>query len=269
MPAVKRYHQNMRLALSLLALPLLAHDLYLMPQKFRPKPGETISIAFHNGDAFPESEGNVEVDRLRDTDLRTTMKITPLANLSAGKQTTTGQIKIEKEGCQILTGRTLPRRIELEPAKFEAYLKEEGLTEIVQWRAANKESAKPGRERYSKFVKSLLQVGLCDEYFQTVVGFAIEIVPAQNPYFKKPGDKLPVRVIFKGKPAANLQLEVARFSGGKTTVTPVGRTDSSGNINVPLEAKGLYRLHALKMERRSEPDIDWESYWATLTFELP
>ena len=50
---------------------------------------------------------------------------------------------------------------------------------------------------------------------------------------------------------------------------PVGRTDAQGNITAPLEAKGLYRLHVLKMERRSEPDIDWESYWATLTFELP
>jgi hypothetical protein len=250
-------------------MPALAHDLYLMPETFRPRPGQTIEVAFHNGDAFPQSESGVAVSRLRDTNLRGRTETVPLTNLQETRQKTTAQVRVNKEGCLLLTGRTLPRRIELAPEKFESYLKGEGLGEVIDWRKANGESSKPGRERYSKYVKSLLQSGPCDEYYQSVVGFVIEIIPEQNPYGKRPGSQLPIQILFRGRPAAGLKVEVSVFANGRTSTQAAGVSDSHGRVQVPLAASGIYRLHVIKMERREAPEIDWESFWATLTFEVP
>ena len=47
----------MRLALLLLvAGSALAHDLYIMPSSFRPQPGQALTLGFHVGDSFPNSE---------------------------------------------------------------------------------------------------------------------------------------------------------------------------------------------------------------------
>jgi uncharacterized GH25 family protein len=101
------------------------------------------------------------------------------------------------------------------------------------------------------------------------VGFTIEIVPEADPYELKPGDLLPLRVLFRGKPAADLQIEssLAGPSGTKTIV--VGRTGSDGRLNVPIAGAGRWRLHTIKMERCDEISVaDWESFWASLTFEV-
>ena len=134
----------------------LAHDLYLMPERFVVTGGDRVIVAFHNGDAFPESEASVKVERLRDVMVRSSLKTAPLEDLRVDGNRTLGVGAIPGPGSLLVTGRTIPNLIELEPKKFEEYLKEEGLPEIVEWRHQHGESAKPGRERYSKYVKSLL-----------------------------------------------------------------------------------------------------------------
>src|SRR5439155_22435094 len=47
--------------------PLFAHDLYIMLETFRVKPGQNVVIRLHNGDAFPDSEGPPATARLHDT----------------------------------------------------------------------------------------------------------------------------------------------------------------------------------------------------------
>src|SRR5207249_7443329 len=51
------------------------------------------------------------------------------------------------------------RSIELEPEKFESYLKDEGLERVVKIRSDRKETLKPGREVFSRCAKTLLKVG--------------------------------------------------------------------------------------------------------------
>jgi hypothetical protein len=83
-----------------------------------------------------------------------------------------------------------------------------------------------------------------------------------------------VRILFGGQPATGIQVEAAWAAGGllktalaKTTI--VGRTGADGRVIVRLEKAGRYRLHALKMERCADSTAaDWESNWASFTFEL-
>jgi uncharacterized GH25 family protein len=149
--------------------------------------------------------------------------------------------------------------------EFTKYLKDESLTAAVESRAKLRETAKPGRERYSMYLKSIVLSGAPNEGYKQLTGQPIEIVPEKDPSSVRSGESLPVRVLFKGAPAPNLDL----FAASKTKAKHrVGKTDSNGRISVPVAA-GTWRLNTILMKRITEPTADWESFWATLTFEIP
>ena len=52
----------------------------------------------------------------------------------------------------------------------------------IKWREAHGEADRPGRERYSKYVKSIILAGKGDEYYRERTGLVIEIVPEVDPY---------------------------------------------------------------------------------------
>lgn len=263
--------KSIRLFCLLTAIPayLPAHDLYILPDAFVVAAKGEIRVAYHNGDSFPESEAAPTLARLKEAQLRSKSTSVPVQSLTVDGKKAIGTVEVPStSGNLLLSVHTVPNFISLDPEKFLAYLKEEGLTKVIQWRAEHGESKTPGRERYSKFAKSLLLSGTPDEYYKQVLGFPIEIIPEANPYRLHSGDKLTVRVMFRGKPAADLQLEAAWTAEGKSRTRVIGRTDSEGRILLPIAAAGKWRLHALMMERCAEPAAaDWESFWASLTFQ--
>ncbi len=253
----------------LLSASLSAHDLYLLPDDFVVKPGSKIRVAFHNGDSFPESEVAPKPDRLKDARLRSGTSTSPVTGLKIMGTRTVGDLDVPVRGTLLLSVHTEPTFIELAADKFAAYLKEEGLTTVIDWRTKHGETRKPGRERYSKFAKSLVLSGGADDFYKQPLGFPIEIIPDSNPYQLHAGDSLPIRVLFRGKPMAGLQMEAAWAGKGKKKTTVIGLTDAEGRIRVPLADAGLWRLHSLMMERCADPGAaDWESFWASLTFEV-
>ena len=140
---------------------------------------------------------------------------------------------------------------------------------MIKWREEHRELNKEGRELYSKYAKSIVLAGASDGFFSHEIGFPIEIIPERDPYAAKAGESLPVRVNLRGNPAAGQEVEAAWAGSRESRTTIVGRTDSTGRISVRLERPGLWRLHTLKMGRCSEPAVaDWESLWASLTFEI-
>ncbi len=246
-----------------------AHDLYLLPERFHVKNGEVLTIAMHNGDAFPESEANAPIQRLRQVSLRSASATAEVNTLHDVGKETFGTVTVPGSGDLWLTVRSIPNFISMKPGEFISYLKEEGLNHVLEARVKSGDSGNPSRERYSKFAKSLLVAGELNDEYRKPVGFLIEIVPEKDPYRLHVGDSLPVQIFFRGQPAAGMQLEAAWSGPAGNKVQIIGVTDAKGHIDVPLKAAGKWRLHSLKMERCAEPAVaDWESYWASLTFEL-
>lgn len=245
------------------------HVMYIMPGSFFPAKDATVTAGFHVGDSFPESEVGGRLDRLREPKLLWRTGVAAVKNLRVDGKRDAGDFVVPATGELIAAVHTTPTFIELAPAKFTSYLKEEGLTGTIQWRAEHGESDKPGKERYSKYAKALMLSGTTDGFARHAVGYVIEILPEADPFALKPGDLLPVQVVFRGQPAAGLQIETAWAgkSGRKTTV--VGRTGSDGRLKVPVPTSGRWRIQTIKMERCADPKAaDWESFWASLTFEL-
>lgn len=254
---------------SIAAIALLAHDLYLIPSSFTPGAGTAITVGFHVGDSFPDSEVSGRLARMKDAQLLWSGGKAEMHNFRVDGKRDAADVTVGGSGDLIAMVHTVPNFIELDPAKFDAYLTEEGLNDVIKWREEHSESAKPGKERYTKYAKSLLVSGAPNDFFNHVVGYPIEIVPEGDPYSLKAGGVLPVKVLFRGKPAADLQIETAWAgkNGKKTAVA--GRTGPDGRLTVSLPSAGKWRIHTIKMERCAEPSVaDWESHWASLTFEL-
>ena len=258
------------LAFIALAAGLAAHDLYLRPQTFRPSAGAVFRVEYHNGDNFPSSEAPAKIERLRDMKLLFPGGETPFAGLRIEGTATVANVTAPAQpGNFILISRTIPNFIQLEPAKFEDYLKHEDLTDVIAWRSKRGESGKPGREIYSKYVKSLGMAVRPSANYGLNAGLTIEFIPLANPYELAPGATLPVRLLFRGKPAAGQAVEASNALGGSVTRARVGRTNANGEINIPLSGPGLWKLHTILMERRADSKAaDWESFWASLTFEI-
>src|SRR5205085_4966643 len=224
-------------------VPALAHDLYLQPSSFFVSSGERITVSIHEGDGFPNSESAVPLGRLRDTDLITPSAVYNITNLRVQGTTVAAQANIKLRGTLILTARTMPNLIELEPQKFRDYLSKNGLTDVLRQHPPDQ----AGRERYSEYAKALIQSEAADEFFSHVVGFMIEIVPEKNPYTLHTGDDLPVQVLVRGKPAPDIRLEAISAQSGPTSGKLSGKTDATGHITIPIKGAGEWRLHAVSM----------------------
>ena len=237
-----------------------AHYTYVIPQSFRVSAGDTVVVGFHSGDGFPESSAVLK--RLQDPTIHTDRGALKVDGLKEEGKRLVASVNVPVSGHVIVTAVNGAAMEEMKSASFEEYLEEEGLGHIVQARAQRGEADKPGNERYTMYAKTIFVVGAPSDAYRTVVGLPLEIVPEKDPYRLQAGESLPVRVLLRGAPVANLEIR-ATSAGGKTQV--VGKTDSNGRLNVPV-TPGRWRLHTIHMERGA--DVDWESVWTTLTFEI-
>jgi len=256
---------------------LFAHDLYLMPDTFTVAKDHVIVVSLHNGDSFPESEVAPVLDRVRDMRVVSATGSVEVEHLETAGKVVQGKVTLPWSSSSMVTARTSPHAFELQAAEFEAYLKEEGLFQVIQWRHDNGQQASLGRERYRKYAKSLINSSeshgnsASNNFHTQPVGLELEIVPEKSPENLKPGSAVSLQVLFRGKPASDLQVEAAwagiGAASGKTTV--LGRTDKSGRIIASLSSPGKWRFHTVRMERCEESRVaDWESYWSSLTFEI-
>ena len=251
----------------------LSHDLFLKPDAFFVAPHGNVRLVALNG-TFSTSEGSVAADRLLD-----------LAVVSPGGRTkpdtsawraegkaTRWTAPVGTAGTYVFGASLRPRLIKLDGAQFNAYLKDDGLPDVLAARKASGELAKGATERYAKHVKALVQVGDArTASFGEVLGYPAELVPLTNPYQAVRGARaIEVRALVDGAPVAN-QVVLAggrTASGGRIREQSV-RTDASGKATIRLATAGVWYVKFIRMVRvpaSAHDSVDYESKWATLTF---
>lgn len=252
------------------AASLAAHDLFLKLESFFVQAESAIRVYVLNG-TFSKSEGAVTRDRLRDLSLATPNGVSRLdtAVWQVGGDTSVLTVQSGSAGTYVVGASLHPREIRLEAKDFNTYLATDGVPDILAARRRNNEMDRPARERYSKHVKAILQVGNTrTDSYQTAFGYPAELIPLDNPYRLGVGGVLRVRALVEGQPAAN-QLVVAggRTASGKRITQRSARTDSAGVARVRIASRGAWYVKFIHMEPAAgDTTIDYESKWATLTF---
>lgn len=248
-----------------------AHDLFLKPFAFFVSPGSEARLRVLNG-TFEKSENSITRNRIRDLSVVGPGGVThpDTSAWSDTGDTSVFAFRTGPAGTYVVGASTLPRALRMEAKEFNEYLASDGVTDMLEMRRRSNELNKPSHERYSKHVKTLLQVGdTRTSGFDAVLGYPAELIPLDNPYGTKVGGKLRVRTLVDGQPVPN-QLVIA---GGRT---PTGsrlsvktlRSGADGIAVVPLSSPGYWYVKFIHMVPVTGDSVNYESKWATVTFQM-
>ncbi len=267
---------RLTLVLSLLlcvASLLNAHDLFIKLESYFLTPHTSVSVPILNG-SFVSSENAIMPDRVIDISLvsaagRTHIDASAWAGDTTSTDTTYLTIETGDPGTYIVGASTKPRDFGLSAADFNEYLEHDGIPDILEARRQSGELDKDVRERYAKHVKAVLQVGdVRDDAYSARLGYPAEIVPLTNPYGLAAGDQYSFLCLVDGEPVANQLVILGGEQRGKLVDEVRKRTDDNGTITFVIDSAGKWYIEFIYMAPSEEPDIDYESKWATLAFEV-
>ncbi|WP_116128164.1 DUF4198 domain-containing protein [Lewinella sp. IMCC34183] len=269
---------------------LCSHDMYLKLDSYFLQPNSKVSIQLFNG-TFAKSENTIDRDRMVD--------VSVLANGERLRMDSTqwredGDVTVldfttESSGTYVAGVSTRARSLAMDAEAFNSYLEHDGVVDELERRRADDNLESDAVEKYSKHVKTIVQVGdTRTDDWQTTLGYPIEFVPLSNPYDLHTGDRLQVRLLWEGQPLAD-QLVIVDAEAGEhghehdaATDHEHGpeneghthegmsqlRTDAEGIIDVEVTHDGSWFLRTIYMQDSEEEGLTHESNWATLTFAV-
>lgn len=270
----------------LIATAARAHTLFLKLDSFFLEPNSTATVALYNGD-FDKSENAIARDRMLDVSVvgpggtahlpESAWRDSAVFHWSPDSvDTALLTFETGDPGTYLIGVSTAARTITLSAADFNEYLVHDGIADVIERREAAGKTNDDATERYSKHVKALVQVGDARSgQWAHELGYPVEFVPLGNPYELSVGDELRVRFMRAGQPVAD-QLVYANYEGyhghneaGEHVEAVTARTDGDGVATIPLGGTGRWYVRTIHMaERTGEAEVDYESNWATLTFEV-
>jgi hypothetical protein len=85
---------------------------------------------------------------------------------------------------------------------------------------------------------------------------------------------MPVRVLYRGAPRADEQVEIFEKAADNSVTVSTVRTDAGGVAVIPVKPGFTYMLDSVVLREpeaalAAELDVVWESLWANLTFAVP
>jgi len=253
--------------LVLSAAPLSAHDMWIEPTTFSPEAGKIVGVRLRVGQDLlgdPLGYDPALIDQFVFEDASGRKPVVSRAGADPA-----GLLRVATPGLVVIGYRSRPSAVELTPEKFNQYLKEEGLDAVAAQRALRHETGATGRELFSRCAKSLVLSGPTSAaQGDRALGFTLELVAERNPYTIPGGQDLPFRLTYQDRPLAGaLVVAINRLNPMDKAAA---RTDSDGRVHLTLKQGGMWLVKAVHMvPAPAGAGADWQSYWASLTFELP
>lgn len=160
--------------------------------------------------------------------------------------------------------------IELTPDDFRNYLEHEFIQddEKIIAELGNREME---RERYARSIKALIKAGernyCTQKLYKKVLGHNLEIILLNNPYELEDGDQIVVQLLRKGEPLAGKK--VMALNKTDKFIEHIQVTDREGKVTFTLDNHGMWVIRSLNLYPcQNCEEVDWESYWASYSFQL-
>lgn len=274
----RRYGALVVALLIVASSPIIAHEFWVTPSTWSSDRAARISILANVGDRFPNASSFTtpeRVDTVRLVGAGTDLRV-PGPYRREGDSLAADITLPSAAGTYVGVFSIKPRVGEKTGPIFEEHLRHQGLDDIVAERARRRETHLAVRERYSRYGKTLVQVGSGgdDSAATRAIGLKIELVPATNPARLRRGEPLRVRLLMDGQPVRGALVGAINAEAkSRPDDWPLkARTDANGEVVFTLTARGPWLVRAVRMVRREGeigPDAaDWETYWASLTFAM-
>jgi uncharacterized GH25 family protein len=249
------------------AAPLLAHDFWIEPSSFRPAVGSELAVSLRVGEHFRGEPVPRSDPRIVKFVLASASGESPIGGLPGTDPA--GFVRVPSPGLYVIGYRSNRSAIALEPEKFEKYLSDEGLDEVLKARSGRNERGKPGNEVYSRCAKAVVAGnGSGEKGFDRVVGLTLELVAESNPLKLGAGETMRLRLLYEGRPLAGALVKAIALEDPDNTAS--ARTGRDGRVSFRLPRKGVWLAKVVHMiPAPRETGADWESLWASLTFEIP
>ncbi len=241
----------------------------MLPGSFDAQPGAAVSLSMHVGEYFAGDLVGLSqpfVTQLkRGVGADTTDLLAQLPDAAAGFV----RVPVTQSGTQVFWADTATSRVELPAGRFHAYLHDEGLDYVIAMREKAGTAETPGRERFRRHVKTLVRVGeTAGSGALQATGQRLEIVPLVDPSTTPAGRDLGFQVMWEGKPLANALVKFWHRRAGQLLMIRTV-TNPAGRVSVTPPWPGVWMASVVHMIAATDsPDVDWDSYWGNLTFDL-
>ena len=244
-----------------------AHEFWIEPSAFALEPGGRIGVRLCVGDGFEGWSLARNTQRIEKFVVAGPAGEQPIVGMDGSDPA--GIVRLAAPGGYVIAYRSNRAFTELPAAEFDAYLRDKGLEKFAAERSERGASHRKVREAYSRHSKALIRVGDADgTLIDRPMNLRLELIAEPDLLGARPDELRTVRLLHDGKPLAGALVVAARPGSADDDLRV--RTDADGRAIFRLHAPGMWRVAAVHMiEAHGNDAADWESFWASLTFELP
>ncbi|MCF8475496.1 MAG: DUF4198 domain-containing protein [Pseudolabrys sp.] len=241
-----------------------AHDFWLEPSSYRPRPGAIVAVHLRVGQNFVGDPVPRQSRAIEQFFVRQTGQDQPVEG--SDNIDPAGFLRVDGQTTAVIGYRSSGSSTELPADRFHAYLRQYRLDAIVAERARRGEQAKPGRERYYRYAKALLTGQRGSVTAAQPLGFVYEIVPTRDP--TRLTGPLRGQILYDGKPLPDAPVEALWRDDPSVRLS--ARSDAQGAFTFALPRPGVWLIKSVHMVRAGLfAGSDWDSLWASLTFDAP
>lgn len=251
--------------IALAPAPGLAHELWLDAQEWQVAPGDTLQLNLRNGEGFKGVDLGWFAAQIARLDHIAGGAVTPVP----GRMGDIPAVVVTAEpGLNVVIYQSTSSQLTYAIwEKFENFLRHKDAMWVQQAHAARGFSPDGITESYTRHAKALITAG--PGGMDAPAGLDTEFVALADP--AAPGlSAMPVRLLYQGQPRGDAQVEIFdRAPDGTVTVT-LTRTDGDGMALIPVATGHAYLVDAVLLRPVTDnPDVQWHSLWAALTFAVP
>lgn len=267
-PELPREFIRYLIALSVLLLlgtaPAAAHDFWIEPASFRPAAGAKVPLRLLVGQDFAGEATVYLPETFERYDATGPDGQKPVGGVPGDDPA--GHFTVTRPGAYLVAYRSTLFTVTFDTlAEFEQYLEKEGLERIKTLRDFGSPKGRIIREDYSRSAKALVMVGKPSAAADRVLGLRLELVAEKNPYRTA---RVPLRLTYEGKPLEGAL--VVAFNKTEPLKKRKARTDRDGRVQFDFNRPGVWLVTSVHMlPAPAKTNADWESVWASLTFERP
>lgn len=250
--------------LLLIAAPSHAHDTWLLPAQGAPD-----RLQLTSGMQFPQPDYAPRADRVERAWGGAEGRVAPLPKPKRGAQAL--EFRVSASSAPAAWAVQLrPRTLVMDQAEIGHYLDEIHAAPELRARWQQQPAPRRWNEEYRKHAKALSHgvADHCPTLAAQPLGLGLELLIDADVCALRAGATLPLRALDAGAPKPGLVIALVG-TGGREVAHAATDAEGRARLSLPSAGRWLLRATDLRPASADRPELDWQSDFTTLTFEIP